>query len=218
MITTQSIVSTSPLRRARRVFGTIVDQWTVEMTFDRLAPETWMNLSGLLSTLDGPAGIVRMWDPSRFLPRGMAAGLNMETGLHGVGIGAPFSDSTYFSDGTGWLDVSAYGAVRDAQEIGSKFITLTGLVASQAASLLAGDLMEIQGYLYQVARTVASDASGETMCEIRPRLRSKLLAGDPVKFAYPTSPFQLTTDDQVGVDLSTPMDGSIGLKLIEVLP
>lgn len=216
-ITTQSIVSNSPLRKSRRVFGTIVDQWTVELTFERLPPEVWMPLSGLLSTLDGPAGILRMWEPARYLPYGMAAGLNMET-APALGIGAPFSDGTYFTDGTGWLDVSSYAAVRDAQPIGSKFVTLTGLVASQATSLIAGDLMEIQGYLYQVARTVASDAAGETLCEIRPRLRTALLPGDPVKFDFPSSPFQLTSDDQTGADMSAPMFGSLGLKLFEVLP
>lgn len=212
---TRSLFSSSPLRRGRRVFGSIVDQWVAQVTFDNLPPQLWTQLSALIARLDGPAGTLRMWDASRFLPRGMAAGLNLDTV---VGIGQPFSDNTYFTDGTGWLDVSAYGVVMAGQPAGSDSILIGGLIANQPLSLAAGDLFEVGGYLYMATADTASDANGMARVMIRPRLRLPALAGDSVKFAYPTSPFQLVDDEQGGVEVASPVFGSFGLSLVEIVP
>ncbi len=214
-IRTHSIFSTSPLRRSRRVFGSVVDEWVAQLTYGQLPPEVWLPLDAMISRLDGPSGIIRMWDAMCFLPRGIAAGLNMDTA---VSIGAPFSDGTYFTDGTGWLDVSAYGVVDGGQDAGAGSIVIGGLIANQPVSLMSGDRFELGGYLYKVTSTVASDASGKALVPIRPRLRLPALAGDQIKFAYPTSPFQLADDDQGGVEVSSPVFGSFGLSLIEVVP
>lgn len=214
-VRTHSIFSSSPLRRSRRIFGSVVDEWVAQLSFDQLPPEVWLPLDAMISRLDGPSGIIRMWDAVCFLPRGMAAGLNMDTQ---VSTGAPFSDGTYFTDGSGWLDVSAYGALDGAQQAGAESIVIAGLVANQPASLMAGDKFELGGYLYKATSTVSSDASGKALVPIRPRLRLPALAGDQIKFAYPTSPFQLADDDQGGVEVSSPVFGSFGLSLVEIVP
>lgn len=216
-VVTRTVFSSSPMRRARRAFGSIVDQWTVQASFSQRGEEEWASIEGLLSLLDGPSGIIRMWDPAHFVPSGMAAGLN-RSNYQSLGNGAPFSDGTYFSDGRGWLDVSAWGAIGAAQPAGSEFVAISGLVASQGVSIAAGDRFEIGGYLYKAARPAASDAGGNALVNIRPRLRLPVLPGDPVKFAYPTSPFQLADDEQGAVQIDAPMFGSWGLSLVEVVP
>ncbi len=214
-IRTRSLFSSSPLRRSRRVFGSIVDLWVAQLTYDQLPPEIWLSLDAMLSRLDGPSGIIRMWDAARYLPRGVAAGINIDSTTT---IGSPFSDGTYFTDGTGWLDASTYGVVDGRQEVGSDTIVIGGLIADQAISLEAGDLFEVGGYLYMVTVRAASNASGKALAMIRPRLRTTVLPGDPIKFAYPTSPFQLADDDQGSVEVSAPVFGSFGLSLVELVP
>lgn len=216
-VVTRTVFSSSPMRRGRRVFGSIVEQWVVQMSFSQRGEEVWAPIDGALSLLDGPSGILRMWDSAHFIPAGVAAGLN-RSNYNALGIGAPFSDDTYFSDGKGWLDASAWGAIATAQPAGSEFVTITGLVPSQDVSIAASDRFEIGGYLYKAARPAASDADGNALVNIRPRLRLPVLPGDAVKFAYPTSPFQLADDEQGGIQIDTPMFGSWGLSLVEVVP
>ena len=216
-IATRTVYGASPLRKARRAFGSVVDQWTAKLSWERLPPDLWMPLDGMISRVDGPLGTIRMWDAARSHPFGMAAGLNVETAMS-LGIGSPFSDGTYFTDGKGWLDVSAYGFVATSVEAGSEFLSIGGLVPNQPVSLLGGDLFEVGGYLYKAGMTAASDANGFATVTIRPRLRTTVLDGDSVLFAFPTSPFQLADDEQGAFEIVSPMDGSIGLSLVEVLP
>lgn len=216
-IATRTVFSSSALRRSRTAFGSVIQQWTAELSFENLPPDLWARIDGLRSGLDGPLGVIRMWHPVRYLPLGMAAGLNMST-VFALGNGSPFSDGTYFSDGKGFLDASAWGTVATSLDIGSEYVTLGGLVASQPLSIAAGDLFEIGGYLYRAVQDAASDASGKSSIMIRPRLRTRVLAGDPVKFAYPTSPFQLADDSQGAVEMTPPDFGGLGLSLVEIIP
>ncbi|MBY9045485.1 hypothetical protein, partial [Pseudomonas fluorescens] len=108
---------------------------------------------------------------------------------------------------------------------GANAIQIGGLPASQTAILRRGDLFEVRPngipavfpHLYQVMVDGATDASGNTGVEIRPRLRADIAAGDMVVLEYPTSVFRLVSDDQAEMDISAPIIANFGFSLVEAL-
>lgn len=214
-IATRSTFGASPMRAGRRVYGAVIEQWTVEMSFPDLGPDYWRPLKALIGRLRGPQNAVRLWDPSRHLPLGAAAGLNLASTSE---IGDPFSDGTRFADGFGWSTQSAFGSVVAAAPLGARDVVMGGLVPSQAVSLAEADLFELGGWLYEVSMTASSNASGQAVVSFQPGLRAAVVPGDVVRFAFPTSPFQLADDDQGRVDIQAPMFGSIGFSATEALP
>lgn len=185
------LTSKMPLRGSRRTSGPIVEVWEAKFTYrDLIGSAKWGPIRGFLGRLRGSAGIVRIHDPARFLPRGVAAGINMTTRLENLPT-APFSDGTWFSDGTGWTDAATAGTIAATAPVKAEWIKVGGLVPSQTLSIGASDLLEIGGRLYEALIDAPSDAAGCALIQIGPRLRAPALPGDRVEFAYPSSPFQL---------------------------
>lgn len=212
-----ALTSKLPLRGSRRSSGPLVEVWEAKLTYrDLIGAEAWAPIRGFLGRLRGTAGLIRIHDPARALPRGVAAGINRSTRLESL-IGQPFGDGTIFSDGTGWVDASTAGTIAIAAPIKSEWIAIGGLVPSQGLALGASDLLEIAGRLYEVLVDAASDAAGVALVQIGPRLRAPVLAGDRVEFAHASSPFQVVDKRPTMEVRSSGLRTDFGLDLVEYL-
>ena len=216
-LTLNSLYNTNPFRAARRQLGPIVIQWKGSFTFS--SDKAWYRKAALMARLKGGENYLRLFDPQRCYPRGVAAGLNFTTvKTIKASAGESFSDGTMFSDGTGWSDASGYGALASAAMSGGDTLVIAGLIASQATSFAAGDLLELGGYLYEVSNDAPSDVDGKAQVVICPPLRKSALVGDPVKFDHPTSPFQVVQEQDPITDRQAANLGSFGFSFVEVVP
>jgi hypothetical protein len=92
--------------------------------------------------------------------------------------------------------------------------------------LYKGDHLEVQpggfpalhGHLYSASGDASSDGSGQTRVYLTIPLRAAVAIGDQVLLQAPKSLFRLIDDDQGIMELSAPMIGRVGAKLMEVLP
>lgn len=211
-----SLYATNPFRAARRQLGPIVFQWKGRFTLP--IDRKWYRKAALMARLQGGVHYLRIFDPHRCYPRGVAAGLNLETAKPlKASVGEPFSDGTYFSDGKGWSDASGLAALASAAPVGGNTLVIGGLIASQDLSIAAGDLLELGGFLYEVLNDAPSNADGEAQVMICPPLRKAALAGDPVNFDHPTSPFQVVQEDEPVIERQAANFGSFGFAFVEAL-
>lgn len=226
-----SINNVSPWTGGRSVYGVQTQVWVAELTLRPFDEAEWRELSAFISRLDGTSNNVRMFDPMRKSPRGVAGGA-VASSASSTPTGEPWSDGTYWSDGSGWVAPSGFFADSFGWSEGSWFgvagenaargvstLLLGGLVASQALALAGGDLFTVGGFLYEVCADAASDASGYARVEIRPRLRASVASGDQVSFYCPAATFKLASDDQGVFDRrGVERVGDLGINLVEVLP
>jgi len=214
----RSLMSNNPFNAYRRVVGPIDERWVIRMTMPTLGNDDWRDWEGFLSLLDGMANYIRMPDPACLYPFGEGTGSNPNNDPTGVNQSQnAWSDATTWDDGTKWYDSSPSLSIQAAATAGAEWIHIGDLKASQTEALKRGDKMEIGGLLYQiVSEIVPSDASGEALVKIRPRLRAAVAAEDPIVLYYPTSVFQLLTDDDGVVERQEPHFGDVGMTLIEV--
>lgn len=215
-----AIVSTSSYTGSTRAAGSSNSPWVVSMNLPPMVdPVVWKKIRSLLMKLRGPMNILRLFDPASIYPVGVAAGINMSN-YNSAAVGQ-FSDTTLFTDGTGFRDGSLQAKLARNHYRGETNIFINGLTASQALSLADGDMLEVGGFLYSVVADVASNSSGETLAPIMPPLRNDIVAnsqGGIVNFDHPTSPFIMANKDYEGFDVSPPAIAQIGLSFIERLP
>ncbi len=223
-VETKSLYSSSPFRPAVQATGPVVKYWMADVTFPIANDSKWPEMMAMMARLSGRSNILRIPDFARPLPFGVAAGKHKFS----VPAGAPFSDSTYFSDGTGWDDKSSTGFLAANSEAGQDTVLISGLVANQTKSIEFSDLMEIDGYLYSSLVRASSNAAGQARVVIDPPLRTNVYSGSPVLFEYPTSPFQIAGEAEntsPGLGIGTSRNGvpipymkPASFKLIELIP
>lgn len=199
------------------VSGPIAHAWTAKLT---LAPMLWdtqgQAVAAFFDRLDGQAGYLRIGDAMRRVPlRDRLLTASSEA----------WSDSTYFSDSSGWVSglLSPTVYVASAATKGATTLVIAGLPVSTASVLRPGDLIELRPSgiatdtpnLYTVIRDAPTDASGATGLEIRPPLRQSFMAGDMVVLTNPTSVFMLADDDQGASEITGSQISSTGFSLIE---
>lgn len=204
----RALFAASPLRGSRRVMSPLVEVWTC--SFAMPSDRRWPEVDAFVANLDAGMHTVRMFDHMRRYPRGVAGGYNSSSP-------ETWSDGTLWSDNTGWLSGAMAGAAHASAAAGAKALTISGLVASQARSFASGDLIEVGGYAYMIVGDTPSDASGRATVAIRPALRTAVVAGDVVKLAFATSPFQIIADDYAA-DRTMFGRGSVSLTMVELLP
>ncbi len=203
----------------KSVYGPHAQIWLAQLT---LSLQDWdaagQYIAAFFSRLDGQAQLMRIGDPARRMPQYNRLIASTK---------APWSDSTFFTDGSGW----ATGALPDtcflssAASHGDNFIVLGGLPASTSRALRRGDLLELCAggiatevpNLYEVQVDGTTDSSGRVGLEIRPRLRQDFALGDMTKLTDPTSVFRLVDDDQGAAEISKELWASIGFNLVEAI-
>lgn len=208
--------SLSPWSGKRSVYGPHRQIWRAEVQLPPKRPELWRPLTAFFSEAAGERGLVRIGDMHRTKP---LYNLLEELGTD------PWSDATFFDDGTGWLDAPlpstihvVVGATR-----GERALHMGGLPASIDRTLRRGDLFEIRRdgiadetpSLHEVIRDAPTDSGGESLVEFTPALRKDVAAGDMIVLEYPTSVFRCLDDDQGIFDRDAAHHGSAGFILIE---
>ncbi len=214
-----SLVSSGINPGAAAIYGPRAQVFTLDMSVRPLKRREWQKIDAFFARLGGVSGKVRINDPKRPRPgRDQALALTME----------PWSDGTFFDDGTGWMDgfLPPYVTVYEAAPAGSPSVVVTGLPASTSACLWAGDLIEYRpngeaaayGMAHLIANDAPTDASGRTRLELAPSLRKGVAAGDMVVLQRPTSVFRLVRDDMGVLSHMGGGDARVGFSLLEVLP
>ena len=156
------------------VDGPSYQVWQATLELPALRREQWQEIDSLLARAYDNRTPFKIYDPLRQKPVGAF-------GNTGSGAGTLWGDDTPWADGTRWADEYFNGmAVAENAPQGRDTILLDGAPASQQRVTVAGDLLTINGFLYQAVNTANADSAGRVRVTIRPRLREGALIGDKV--------------------------------------
>lgn len=158
--------------------------WIATLSFNNKSPGETQELQAFLDRLEGPANPVRLYDPLRIYPKKLAAS-NTSAGAQ------TFSDGTLFDDGYGWSESQHDISIKTSATKGAEEITIKNMPNS-TEFFTRGDLLEINGFLYEAINDLKSDSSGDGTLRILPRLRQDIYAGDYVKIYCPTGLFRMS--------------------------
>lgn len=210
--------SVSPWRMSQNVYGPHVQWWQAKLTFPAMSDANLAAREAIVESLGGSAGLVRMGHPFRLEP------------LYNADVAAgsqPFSDGTFFEDGSGWASgiLPPLIYVVEAEAARATSVVVGGLTASTSRMLRRGDMVEFRRNgvwdetpsLHRVTRDASTDAAGETRIEITPPLRKGVAAGDQVVLNEPKSVFRLMSDEDGIATRDHRWVGSMGINLIEAL-
>lgn len=199
-----SLLSGSPYTGAHKAVS-IGQVWVCQITLQQRSVEQNHIMGAFLNALEGPSGVVRIFDWLRKSPRLLSVD------------NYPFDDGTWFDDGFGWTD-SGYAPLLTADAArGDKQVSMEGLPVS-APAFRRGDLIELGGYLYELTRDASGDADGEATIFIQPGLRAGLADGDPVRIYYPSCPMRMTPDTEAMLDRDLFVGAPATLTFVEDVP
>jgi hypothetical protein len=216
-----SLSSTSPYTGQQTAYGPQVQRWTAKLTFPTMRAPDWRPVQAFITRLRGISGAVRMVDYHRMRPARDA--------FDAVATFQNWSDGTTWSDGKGWASgyLPPFIICDEAADEGDDSIVVRGLPVSSSETVLRmGDLFEVRpngipadhGHLYEIVADARTDADGKTRLYIEPGLRKAVAMGDMIVLRYPTSVFNLASDQEGIVSRGLVSLGNMGLALNEVLP
>ena len=188
------------------------ERWTAQIELVPLNRANANALRAFLAMIDGMSGQIVIADPTYPGPSGAIATF----ASYGFSDGTSFGDGTQFGDGASVVSVGVQTRPLDES------VALTGLPASLAAALAAGDMIQVghefddASQLLQVAVGGSTDAGGNLRVSVRPRVRSSFPAGARVYLAAPKCVMRLGSDDQAGIDIDADQ-GTHAVKLIEAI-
>lgn len=208
----------SPWTGRASVYGPHRQFWKAELTLNPFEDGSWKPLSAFFSEAGGQAGLIRMCDPARRWCQ-----YNDEA-VYGQ---VPWSDGTFFSDGTGWVEGGLPPFIFAAEDMprGSNNLAVGGLPENILRALRRGDLFEVQRggqysevpSLHEIGRDVGTDANGFTRLYFRPYLRKDVQAGDKIVLDHPMGTFRAIDDQQGIMDVAAPSIGRTGFTLVEAI-
>lgn len=219
-LSSSSLNTESPYTGETTPYGPKVQRFVAKLTFPDMRPREHRRVQGWLTRLRGMIGLVRMVDYHRMRPA--YDQFDVRPGAQS------WSDGTWFSDSSGWVDgylPPAIVAAETADE-GACSLVVSGLPPSLPRPLGLGDLFEVRpngipanhGHLYEVVQDARSDADGRARLTFEPPLRRGVAAGDMIVLRYPSSVFRLASDGEGVMSRRLSSIGSIGLTLREVTP
>ena len=194
--------STSPYTGAGKSIS-LAMIWRADLTWNSRDLASGRDMQGFIEGLEGAANAVALFDWWRPFPVPLAGGI---TG---------FSDNTLFSDGTGFEDGWSPAVVTAAAK-GERRVHVSGLPTSREC-FRRGDLFGINGYLYEVARGVTSNADGEALINFLPGLRAGVMAGDAVTLWRPTVPMRMVPSDDI-LNRTFNVNDPFSLSFVEDIP
>lgn len=193
--------------------------FTGTFTLPDLEIDEAMAASGWISRQRGRARKFRMYDPVRLAP-----GFDLEVSP----TQQPWSDATYWSDGTGFVDgyLPPRVAIDEPARSGVESVVVRNLPASTARVLRPGDRIEVQrngvpegfSQYHEVVHMARSNSSGKTRLEFVPGLRASVAPGDSVVLRFPRGVFRFATDEEGRMRFNAPRFGRTGFSVVEVLP
>jgi hypothetical protein len=196
-------ISTSPYTGGikSRSLGQI---WVAKLQWNNHSLDDGQDIQNFLNQLEGSTNPVRLFDWWRSAPSLLSGGSQ------------PWSDGTYFSDGTGWTDGWAPSLIADAAR-GDAVVVVTGLPASTAC-FKRGDLIGLDGYLYEIKSEVTANSAGQAAVNFLPVLRMGLASGDMVNMYRPTVPMRLVSDADAEINRAIKWSEPFSLTFVEDLP
>lgn len=179
-------------------------RWTARLTVPLHTPAKIRAARSLLARLDGRANAVRV---------GPCDCRNGNQIIPLVG-GIPYSPNRAFhTDGAGHSQGGKLPTV--SADAGAGAVQVSVELGATAVPVLDGTFVGLGGYLYVIVG--ATPQPGETaLLDIRPRLRTALVAGDPVEWCHARLPMRLMTDDSGTFELQLARTGTATLDLVEV--
>lgn len=193
------VMSSNPWTRHMRASGPTDERWQVDVTLPLKRREDLDRWETVFDQGDGLAGFYSAFDAVHRIPFGTATGLTRAGGT-----------------GLAWCEVGAAG-VR-----GARYVTLTGLIASQSLGLAQGDLISIAqdgedyGFLHKIIANAATDGTGGVTVMIKPRLRENVVVGQMVKLENPRGVFRLIDEDVPVVSREAGGFGQPSVRLVEI--
>lgn len=215
---TSNVIRTRSTYSPRQNTNLSYQVWMAEFTYkEEVGPSLFQQKEAFFSRLDGETNPFRIGDPLRCFP----AMNRQKMGL----VNEPWSDDTYFTDGTGWSDgglMPPHAFVLEAAVKGARFLKIGGLPAGVVGAFTPGDLFELQingvptetSNLYSAVIFGNTNSNGETGIEIRPGLRQNFGVGDRVVLFHPKALIQLA-DSNGGVITRRSNIGALGFSGIE---
>jgi hypothetical protein len=176
--------------------------------------DTRMTWEATIARLQGSFVAMRLFDPTRGLPRGKGAGIYRVA--HRLFAGDQFEiDGQYLIDGEYHItDGSSIAYVAQDEARYADSIVMTGLVPNETV-FRAGDHFSLGGNLYMVSDDALSDENGESRVRFLWKLWKPALEGDRIDLCNPTGRFVMT-DQNGGMLNKQPIVGSASLAAIEV--
>lgn len=192
--------------------------WQAEVSFSIQTLDQWAPLEGLLAQLAGQSGLLRFGDFAKRVP---------QRDMESASSAQPWSDSTFFSDGTGFIEgfLPPFIWAADGSAERSRSIVVGGLPASEARVLRRGDNFEHRpGGVYDctprmhiITRDAHTNSDGQTRIEFLPPLRGGVAGGDQIVLTDPMTTMRLADDNQGVVTRTPPNFGDVDIKLVEAI-
>ncbi len=202
---------TSPITRAAQVMRREGARWVATASFDPLDRIRAGILDGLLAALAGSANTVRIHDWRRPFrtgdPRSQG---DVPPGPYG------FSDSTLFTDGTGFVVGSGTPVLAAGAARGALALQTQGWWPNTIA-MGAGDYIGLAGRLYIATEAVTSSGTGTALIPIAPPLRDAAAVTEPLLLSTPTVAMRLVSDDEAANPTRPGLFTSITINLEEAL-
>lgn len=193
------VLSSNPWSRHVRASGPIDERWLADITLPVKEREDLDRWESVFDQGDGLAGFYSAFDVVHRIPSGTATGLTRDGGT-----------------GLAWCTVGAAGAR------GDRYVSLAGLLTSQATGFKQGDHIcitqdgENYGFLHKIIANAATDSAGAATVMIKPRLRENVVAGQMVKLENPRGVFRLADEDVPFVSREPGGFGQPAVRLVEV--
>lgn len=203
-IQTIAQMSQSPFTGATRA-ATSGQVWTCEATFPSMKNRDAYDFSAFLDGLEGPVNPVWLHDWHRPYVRAFDGAATTR-----------WSDSTLFTDGTGWAEPSWSLQVAVAALPGARSLTISGFPVSRQV-FWRGDVIGAGDNLLQVQSDVYSDAGGLSMVPVLPGLRRGVLAATPVIVDRPKVLMRMTPDSDPGIFRAVTVSAEVTIRFIEAL-
>jgi hypothetical protein len=159
--------------------------WVAKMDFPARTLDDGYELQAFLDGLEGPTNPVYIPNWNRPSPR-----------YFGDQVGAPFSDGTFFTDGTGWNDPGWSLTVNVAAVRGARAIAITGFPVNSTV-LYPGDVLQVGSSMIEVQTLAISDGGGLALVSVLPGLRTGIAQGTPIISFSPKVLMRMMSDAEM---------------------
>ncbi len=209
----------SPYTRSQQVRELSRPIWVCQMSFTRYMDETGP-FDALIVALKGGAERVLVPDFRRSVPWGTGRTSSdlLHSGMFPLGR-QPWSDGTFFSDGTGLTVEGGPARLRAAASAGDDVISTDGWWPNEAV-LQPGDYLQIGQDFNMVAygNAVVTDGAGRAIIRLARPLMDDYPANRIIVSENPVCPMRLAGDDAGQNQTKAPIISDYTVELVEDLP
>ncbi len=194
------------------VDGPLYQVWQASMELPPLERALWQEIESVVTRAYDNRMPFLVFDPMRQKPLGAF-------GNTGSG-GALWGDDTTWGDGTLWSEEYFNGmAAAENAPAGRDSLLIDGAPADQPNVSVAGDVVEINGFLYQITNTTNADGLGRVRINLRPRLREGVVVGDQIIAFRAMGSFYVKDPSSFMITRNSYTKwGSASIEFVEALP